>query len=206
MSMMHSSESRRAPEIMERIRLASGSRFSLYVLVCLHIVICCTSLAQVAHWQSYMLYDAARLYYAIAAVLAFSTVSLLFIFARFSFGYFIGFNLFTMLLGFIWLNNFSKFNYDHRLAGLSAAASAVLFLLPALLISGRDYAEFFDKAGLEFLSHPNWSSQLITSVVKPKGNGAQIQKFLQENRLPEGARPTAEEIEAQIMDARESWE
>lgn len=120
---------------MERIRLASGSRFGLYVLVSLHIVICCTSLAQVAHWQSYMLYDPARLTYAIAAVLAFSTVSLLFIFARFSFGYFIGFSLFTMVLGFIWLNTFSKFNYDHRLAGLSAAASAVLFLLPALLVN-----------------------------------------------------------------------
>jgi hypothetical protein len=120
---------------MERIRLASGSRFGLYVLVCFHIVICCISLAQVARWQSYMLYDDANLYYAIAAVLAFSTVSLLFVFARFSFGYFIGFSLFTMVLGFIWLNIFSKFNYDHRLAGLSAAGSAVLFLLPALFIN-----------------------------------------------------------------------
>jgi hypothetical protein len=135
MSMMHTLETKRAPDIMERIRLASGSRFSLCVLVCLHIVICCVSLAQVAHWQSYMLYDAARLHYAIAAVLAFSTVSLLFIFVRFSFGYLIGFSLFTMVLGFIWLNNFSKFNYDHWLAGLSAAASALLFLLPALLIN-----------------------------------------------------------------------
>src|SRR5437868_1363474 len=135
MSMMHSSESKRAPGIMERIRLASDSRFSLYVLVCLHITICCTSLAQVAHWQSYMLYEPTLVNCAIAAVGAFSTVSLLFIFGRFSFGYFIGFSLFTMVLGFIWLNTFSKFNYDHRLAGLSAAASAVLFLLPALLIN-----------------------------------------------------------------------
>jgi hypothetical protein len=135
MFMMHSSESKRAPDIMERVRPASGSRFSLYVLICLHIIICCVSLVQVAHWQPYMLYDATRLHHAIAAVLAFSTVSLLFIFARFSFGYLIGFNLFTMVLGFIWLNSFSKFNYDHRLAGFSAAASAVLFLLPALLIN-----------------------------------------------------------------------
>lgn len=135
MSMMHTLESKRAPSIMERVRLAPGSRFGLYVLVCLHIVICCISLAQIAHWQSYMLYDAARLHYAIIAVLAFSTVSLLFMFTRFSFGYLIGFSLFTMILGFIWLNNFSKFNYDHRLAGLSAAASALLFLLPALLIN-----------------------------------------------------------------------
>ena len=121
---------------MERIRLASGSRFSLFradlpsyrhllrlagpgrILAVVHAV-------RRRRW----------LYYAIVAVLAFSTVSLLFVFARFSFGYFIGFSLFTMVLGFIWLNSFSKFNYDHRLAGLSAAASAVLFLLPALLIN-----------------------------------------------------------------------
>ena len=135
MSMMHSSESKRAPGIVERIRLASGSRFGLYVLVCLHIIIYCTSLVQVANWQSYMLYDAMLLNYAIAAVGAFSTVSLFFVFGRFSLGYFVGFSLFTMILGFLWLNNFSKFNYDHRLAGLSAAVSAVLFLLPALLIN-----------------------------------------------------------------------
>jgi hypothetical protein len=131
---MHPSESSRVPRFMERIRLASGSRFALFALVCFHIVICCFSLVKVAEWQSYMLYDAALLRYAIAAVLAFSSVSLLFVFAPFSFGYFIGFGLYTMVLGFIWLNAFSKFSYDHWLAGLSAASSAALFLLPAVLI------------------------------------------------------------------------
>jgi hypothetical protein len=135
MSMMHSSESSRAPGMMERIRLASESRFGIAALVSLHIAITCTSLAQVARWQSYMLYDTARLHYAIAAVLAFSTISLLFVVARFSVGYFIGFSLFTMVLGFVWLNTFSKFNYDHQLAGFSAAASTALFLLPALLVN-----------------------------------------------------------------------
>jgi hypothetical protein len=152
MSMMHSSESKRASATMERIRLASGSRFSLYVLVGLHIVICCTSLVQVAHWQSYMSYEPAWIYHATAAVLAFSTVSLFFIFGRFSFGYFVGFSLFSMILGFIWLNSFSKFNYDHRLAGLSAAASAVLFLLPALLVNTPLKQLFtLSPRGLEFL-------------------------------------------------------
>ena len=47
----------------------------------------------------------------------------------------VGFSLFTMVLGFLWLNSFSKFNYDHRLAGVSAATSALLFLLPALSIN-----------------------------------------------------------------------
>lgn len=135
MSMMHTSVSKPAPGVLERIRLASGSRLTLVALICLHIVVCCISLAQVAHWQSYMLYDPDRLHYAIAAVLAFSPVALLFVFARFSFGYFIGFSLFTMVLGFLWLNTFSKFDYDHRLAALSAAASASLFLLPALSIN-----------------------------------------------------------------------
>jgi len=152
MSMMHSLESKRAPHIMERIRLASGSRFSLYALICIHIVICCTSLIQVAHWQSYMLYEPAWIHYAIAGVLAFSTVSLFFIFGRFSFGYFVGFSLFSMVLGFIWLNSFSKFNYDHRLAGLSAAVSAVLFLLPALLVN-TPFKQLFTLSprGLEHL-------------------------------------------------------
>ena len=131
---MHSSESKRGPGVLESIRQASGSRFSLSAMLCLHIVTCCISLYFVAHRQSYMAYDAAGLYYAIAAVMAFSTLSLLFIFARFSFGYVIGFNLFSMVLGYIWLSSFSKFNYDHRLAAFSAAASALLFLLPALLI------------------------------------------------------------------------
>jgi hypothetical protein len=122
------------------------------VLLGLHIVIDFTSLAQVAHWQSYMLYESARIYYAIAGVLAFSTVSLFFIFGRFSFGYFVGFSLFSMVLGFIWLNNFSKFNYDHRLAGLSAAVSAVLFLLPALLVN-TPFKQLFTLSprGLEHL-------------------------------------------------------
>ena len=58
MYMMHSSESKHAPGIMERIRRVSGARFSLSVLVGVHIVICCASLVQVAHQQQYMLYDA----------------------------------------------------------------------------------------------------------------------------------------------------
>jgi hypothetical protein len=135
MSMMHSSADKHASGVMDRIRIASGSRFCVFALICLHVVTCCISLAQVAHWQSYMLYDPALLPYAIAAVLAFSAVSLLFVFAQFSFGYFVGFSLFTMVLGFLWLNVYSKFDYDHRLAGLSAAASAALFLLPALSIN-----------------------------------------------------------------------
>lgn len=133
--MMSSSDTKRAPSVVEQIRSASESRLGLFALICLHIVICCVSLVRVADFQWHILYDADRLHHAFVAAGAFSIVSLLFVIARFSFGYFIGFSLFTMVLGFIWLNNFSIFNYDHKLAGLSAATSAALFLLPALLIN-----------------------------------------------------------------------
>jgi hypothetical protein len=39
-----------------------------------------------------------------------------------------------------------------------------------------------------------------------KGNAKQILKFLRKNRLPDSARPSGEEIEAQILEARESWD
>jgi hypothetical protein len=42
---------------------------------------------------------------------------------------------------------------------------------------------------------------------KPKkGNALTMLQFLQENQLPESSLPTAEEMEAQILEARESWE
>jgi hypothetical protein len=82
-----------------------------------------------------MFYDPARLPIAVLATGAFALVSAVFVLARFSFGYFVGFYFYTMVLSYLWLNCFTDMNYDHRLAGLSAAASAVAFLVPALFIS-----------------------------------------------------------------------
>jgi hypothetical protein len=42
-----------------------------------------------------------------------------------------------MGVGYLWQNYFSEINYDHQLITLSAAASAVAFLLPALFITSR---------------------------------------------------------------------
>ncbi len=39
-----------------------------------------------------------------------------------------------------------------------------------------------------------------------KGTAGDFLKFLHENRLPPNSRPSAEEIEAQITEARESWD
>jgi hypothetical protein len=121
------------PGIVGQIRAAIDPRLDLSILIALFTIACCVSLIKVADYQSSILYDGSRLAYAVTSVAAFYLVSFLFVFARFSFGYFIGFHFYSTVLGFLWLSSFSKFHYDHKLAALSAAASAVLFLLPAML-------------------------------------------------------------------------
>jgi hypothetical protein len=115
----------------------TSQRLRLAILILFHTVVCCVSLVYVAQYEFmfHIFYDPARLGGAIAVVAAFALVSYLFIIADFSFGYFLGFYFYTMVLGYLWLNFFSDLNYNHRLSGLSAAASAVAFLIPALFIS-----------------------------------------------------------------------
>ena len=62
---------------------------ALLVLILLHIGVCCLSLIKVADHQSYIPYDRQHLFAAVAMVAAFSVLSLLFVFSRFSFGYFV---------------------------------------------------------------------------------------------------------------------
>jgi hypothetical protein len=118
--------------------------YRLAYLVCFHIFLCCASLVYIARYTIpiafspetfHIFFDPTRWHIAFAVVAAFALISPSFIFARFSFGYFSGFYFYTMILGYLWLNCFTDLNYDHRSAGLSAAASAVTFLLPALFIS-----------------------------------------------------------------------
>lgn len=68
------------------------------------------------------------------ALLLTASISSAFQFARFSFGYFVGFYLFTMMAGYFWLNRFSELDYDHGTALISAVVSIILFLIPALVI------------------------------------------------------------------------
>ena len=116
----------------------------LACLVGCHLVVVCVSLVLIAQFSLpgyfkppafHIFFDPARLPGAIAVIAAFAVVSLLFAFARFSVGYFIGFYLYSMIAGYLWINRFSDLHYDHGLSGLSAAASAIAFLLPALLIT-----------------------------------------------------------------------
>ncbi|HEX9470294.1 MAG TPA: hypothetical protein VF957_12200, partial [Bradyrhizobium sp.] len=108
------------------------------MLLCLYIVTCCLSLIYVAEFYAYLdivLFDKSHLYTAALIVAPFAVVSLLFAFARFSFGYFVGFYFYTMILGYLWLAIFSRFHYDHLSASASAFASALAFFVPALFIT-----------------------------------------------------------------------
>jgi hypothetical protein len=118
----------------EAARAGMIPRLGLAILIAFFTVAYCGSLVVITDYQSYILFDSSRLAYAAMAAAAFYLVSFLFVFARFSFGYFVGFSLFTMALGFLWLSSFSKFHYNQSLAAISMAVSALLFLLPALLI------------------------------------------------------------------------
>jgi hypothetical protein len=117
--------------------------FGLACLIWFHCIICCASLVYISYFKFpdyftaatfHIFYDPTRFHLAAIIAALFSIVALLFVVARFTFGYFIGFYLYSMILTYLWLNCFSDLDYDHRLAGISAAVSAIAFLLPALLI------------------------------------------------------------------------
>jgi len=105
-------------------------------LIYFHAAVCCASLAYLGRIYGYagIAYDDAHLYDAALNVIPFVLVSVLFTFARFSFGYFLGFHFYTVILGFLWLVESSKLGYDKEAASISAFASAVAFLLPTLFI------------------------------------------------------------------------
>lgn len=117
-------------------RRSAPTRFTLQSLILIHIGLCCVSLFCVSllYPEFHIFYRPTGLYAALAIIAAFALVSVVFVLADFSFGYFVGFYLYTMIAGYLWLNVFSEFVYNHQLTALSAAASAVAFLLPALFI------------------------------------------------------------------------
>ena len=116
----------------------SDARPRLALVLALHIVASCLSLVYVAQFREdlhIVRFDNSHLYAAVLSVGLFAIVSGLFVFARFSFGYFLGFYFYTMILGYLWIVAFSNARYDHTLASVSATASAIAFLVPALLIT-----------------------------------------------------------------------
>jgi hypothetical protein len=132
----------------------TSGRAILALLIGLHIIACCVSLIYLSRQYGgyHIYYDPALLKGAIAVVAAFSVLSWFFLIAPFSFGYFVAFYFYTMVAGYLWLNCFSDFEYDHWLSGASAAASMAVFLIPALFMSSPIRQRFaipelsFDRA------------------------------------------------------------
>jgi hypothetical protein len=111
-------------------------RPGLIPLLCLYIVTCCVSLAFVAiSYADVVAFDSHHLLAPLLLIVCFSIVAIPFAIAPFSFGYFLGFYFYTMILGYLWLVEFSRLSYDHALAIVSISLSALAFLAPALFIT-----------------------------------------------------------------------
>ena len=115
----------------------SADQLRLIALNCIYVAACCLSIVLTAlvFPEYHILFEARSAIGAVIVVLAFAALTPLFALAPFSFGYMTGFYLYIMVAGYVWLNAFSEFAYNHTLTGLSAMASALAFLLPALFIS-----------------------------------------------------------------------
>jgi hypothetical protein len=120
----------------KRVSAHPQVRFGLIPLLCLYIVTCCVSLAFVAtSYADVIAFDSRHLFAALLIAVPFGFVAVVFAIAPFSFGYFLGFYFYTMILGYLWLIEFSKTSYDHPLAIISIYLSALAFLAPALFIT-----------------------------------------------------------------------
>lgn len=110
--------------------------FAIGSLIFLYVVLTCASLAAVA-----IVYRTFHIEFdpdLVAAPMPFiglvAAAGMLFAFARFSFGYAVSFYLYSTVLGFVWLSYFTKFEYDHDTARVSAVASLLAFMIPALFL------------------------------------------------------------------------
>ncbi|WP_439369436.1 hypothetical protein [Bradyrhizobium sp. DASA03120] len=106
------------------------------LLILFHIFVCCLSLVFVSDWYSdfHIFFDEQNVYQASLGIALLSLTSIFFTVAEFSFGYFVCFYLYTMVIGYVWLSFFTKFDYDVSLARFSATASLLALVVPALLI------------------------------------------------------------------------
>ncbi|MET4346999.1 hypothetical protein ABIC08_007784 [Bradyrhizobium sp. RT9b] len=113
-------------------------RAGIICLLGLLAALCCLSLVEVSKRLDYIPFHQERLLEAIAVVTVFSCAAIaLFAAARFSFGFASALSLFVMMAGFLWINTFSRYPYDHQLARFSAMASFLVFLPLAIVSPAR---------------------------------------------------------------------
>lgn len=119
--------------------LPAHDRKRLGLAILCHIVASCISLILVIEYYRRLLPLAPNSWDHIVAaaigVMPFALCAIAFVIRRFSFGYALGFYFFTLIFGYLWLVEYSTFPYDHRIAAISAFASAIAFLVPALFVT-----------------------------------------------------------------------
>jgi hypothetical protein len=117
----------------------SGLRFRLTTLLACHVLASWVSMIFVGEYYRRLLPLAettlAHALTAAAIATPLALLSVVFVRQRFSFGYALGFYLFTLVLDYLWLVEFSTFHYDHRISAISAFFSAAAFLIPALFLN-----------------------------------------------------------------------
>ncbi|MET4387992.1 hypothetical protein ABIB73_003754 [Bradyrhizobium sp. F1.4.3] len=120
------------------VKLPACDQFRLGLAIFCHIVTCCVSLILVIEYYRPLLPLAPNsldlVITAAIGVIPFALCSIVFTMRRFSFGHALGFYFYTLILGYLWLVEFSTFPYHHRTAAISAFASAIAFLVPALFV------------------------------------------------------------------------
>jgi hypothetical protein len=116
-----------------------------------------TQVASFYQSPALLAFSMARIGQATLIAVPFALTAALFAIRRFSFGYFLGFCLYTVVLGYLWLVEFSVFPYEHRWPALSAAFSGLFFLLPALMTASP-----FPQA---FTLSPRAFDRMLTAIL-----------------------------------------
>ena len=121
------------------INASRNERLGPVFLIYLHVAACFVSMVYVVQYYGPLMRlnaeNGDRFLPAALNVAPLALFSILFALCRFSFGYFVGFYFFTMLMGYLWLLPQSTLSYDHVVAYASAFASGLAFLVPAMLLS-----------------------------------------------------------------------
>jgi hypothetical protein len=142
-------------EFREGSEILTTSRLRLALLLLAYAATCCLSFVYVIKLYSdygFFRFDAALVYPAILNVTPVALAAVVFAFSRFSFGYLVGFPLYTMVLGYVWLAKFSQLDYDHTLGSISAFISILAFLAPALFVTAPIRQRIaLSKAALDYL-------------------------------------------------------
>jgi hypothetical protein len=103
-------------------------------LILAHIFLLVISLVLVAmRWPGTVYYNPDLMFAAVTGVCITTILTAgLFVLMEFSFLYFVGYYLYSAVIGFVWLSYSSPLSYSHQLARISAVLSLITFLLPGL--------------------------------------------------------------------------